>query len=408
MRTRYLIFLLAFAISAARAPLATAQQRDLASPSSLKAAVQAAWERSPLARTLEARRGEMDASSEAAATWLAGSPTLGLAQRNARAGDQGGARETDVSLSAPVWLPAQKVVRQSFASRNADELEAQIAFARLTVAGEVREQLWAAAMAKGALEAAEDHQHHLELLAREVAIRVRAGDLSRADGLLADQEVLAAKGAVAEASARLAQAESRYSLLTGQAAIPVPAREAMPAMQASAHPRVQAAQASLERARSSLNLVNSIRSDPPSVGVLARREQDRPGAGSVNSIGVSVQIPIGTRSRNRPLEAAANTQLATANAELARAEAQIGSEAALYRGQIRTALQALDTARARSELTREHAALMQKAFRLGERGLAELLRSEALAHEAAVAQRQQAVAVDLAHARLNQALGILP
>lgn len=56
----------------------------------------------------------------------------------------------------------------------------------------------------------------------------------------------------------------------------------------------------------------------------------------------------------------------------------------------------------------EHTQLIEKAFRLGERGLAELLRSEVLSHEADVAVNQQQIAVGLARARLNQAFGVIP
>lgn len=408
MPARYLSYLFIVASLAAGPRIAQSQQPEDASSAALKVAVQAAWERSPQARTLEARLAEMDASREAASTWIAGSPSVGLAQRNSAGGERGGARESDVSLSAPVWLPAQKAARQSHASLGTSEVEAQIAEAKLGIAQEVREQMWSVAMAREALVAAQDHQHHLEQLADEVLLRVQAGDLSRADGLLAQQESLAAKAGTTEARMRLGQALSRYSMLTGLPAVPVPAREALPSSPPGPHPRVLAAQAALERARSSLDLANSIRSDPPTVGLLARREQERPGTGSANSIGVSIQIPLGTKARNRPIEAAANTRIASAAAELARAQRQTASEAELSREQLQIALQGLESTTARAALTREHFALMQKAFKVGERGLAELLRSEALSHEAAVAYRQQVIAVDLAHARRNQALGILP
>jgi cobalt-zinc-cadmium efflux system outer membrane protein len=406
MRLRYLFYLVVLSVFALTS---RAQSQAVGQPpSTLQAAVQAAWERSPQGRTLEARRGEVEVAQEAAATWIAGAPSIGLSQRNGNGGDRGGARETDVSLSAPLWLPAHKASRQGLANRSVIDLEAQITQARLALAGEVREQVWAVAMAEEALVAAQDHQHHLEALAQEVLQRVRAGDLSRADSLLAQQEVLAAHAQVAQARSRLAQATSRYRVLTGQADIPASTRESLPASPPDAHPRIVAARSALERSRASLNLVNAIRSDPPTVGVLARREQDRPGAGSANSIGVSVQIPIGTRARNRPLEAAANTQMTAASVELSQAEAQVRNELALQREQLQTALQALAAATARAALTREHTDLLQKAFKLGERGLAELLRSEALSHEAAVSARQQKLAVDLAHARINQASGILP
>lgn len=79
------------------APMALSQ----AEPAGLKAALDAAWQRSPQARTLEARRDEIHAGHESARSWMAGSPSIGLSQRSDRWTDQDGVRETEVSLAAP-------------------------------------------------------------------------------------------------------------------------------------------------------------------------------------------------------------------------------------------------------------------------------------------------------------------
>lgn len=128
---------------------------------------------------------------------------MGLSQRSDRWNDRNGVQETDISLSAPVWLPGQKSARQALAQTSSDDLEAQIASARLARAGEVRERLRAVAAAREALTEVQDHLHYLEGLANEVLQRVRAGDLARTDGMLAQQEVLASQGAVAAAQAKL-------------------------------------------------------------------------------------------------------------------------------------------------------------------------------------------------------------
>jgi cobalt-zinc-cadmium efflux system outer membrane protein len=404
MRGAYLIHRI-FMLSALglTSPLALSQ----AAPPSLKAAVDAAWQRSPQSRTLEARRDETVAGREAAQSWIAGSPSVGLSQRSDRWTDRNGVRETDISLSAPVWLPGQKSARQALAQTSSDDLEAQIAGARLAIAGEVRERLWAVAAAREALTEVQDHLHHLEGLANEVLQRVKAGDLARTDGILAQQEVLAAQGAVAAAQAKLQEAQSRYTALTGQLEIPKPEPEPV-VMQNGSHPRLLAARSSLDRAQAAHKVVTATRSDPPTVGVSMRREQDSVAGGNSRSVGIAVQIPFGTNARNRPLETAALTQIQTAAAEAAQAEAVLQGDIELAHKQLATAEQALGTASARAALMHEHTQLIEKAFRLGERGLAELLRSEALSHEADVAVHQQQIAVGLARARLNQAFGVLP
>ena len=373
----------------------------------LKAAVDAAWQRSPQGRTLEARRDETLAGREAAQSWIAGSPSVGLSQRSDRWTDRNGMRETDLSLSAPVWLPGQRSARQALAQTSADDLEAQIASARLAIAGEVRERLWAVAAAREALTEVQDHLHHLEGLAEEVSSRVKAGDLARTDELLSRQEVLAAQGSVTAAQAKLQEAQARYTALTGQQEIAKPELEPV-VTQNGLHPRLLAARSSLDRAQAAHKVVTATRSDPPTVGVSMRREQDSFAGGNSRSVGIAVQIPLGTNARNRPLETAALTQIQSAAAEAAQAEAVLQGDVELARKQFATAEQALGTATTRAALMHEHTQLIEKAFRLGERGLAELLRSEALSHEADVAVHQQQIAVGLARARLNQAFGVLP
>jgi cobalt-zinc-cadmium efflux system outer membrane protein len=404
MRAGYLIhriwLLSALALAS---PMALSQP----GPPGLKAAVEAAWQRSPQGRTLEARRDETSAGREAARSWIAGSPSVGLSQRSDRWTDQNGVRETDISLSAPVWLPGQKSARQALAQTSSDDLEAQIASTRLAIAGEVRERLWAVAAARETLTEVQDHLHHLEGLAEEVSSRVIAGDLARTDGLLARQEVLAAQGTIAAAQAKLQDAQSRYTQLTGQAEIPT--TEPEPVVTGyGPHPRLLAARSSLDRAQAAHKVVTANRSDPPTVGVSMRREQDSFASGNSRSVGIAIQIPLGTNARNRPLETAALTQIQTAAAEAAQAESILQSDVELARKQLATAEQARETAISRAALMREHTQLIEKAFRLGERGLAELLRSEALSHEADVAVHQQQIAVGLARARLNQAFGVIP
>lgn len=379
----------------------------------LRNAVENAWLRSIPARTLEARQSEVEAGRTTARSWIAGAPTLGLSQRSDRWTDRGDQRESEISLSAPVWLPGQKAARASLAALSTEELSAQILQARLAVAGEVRIRTWEAAAAQASLAEKRDHLHHLEELADEVQRRVKAGDLARSDGLLAQQAVLAARIDARLAATQASAALARYRLLTGLSDLPPLEPEPLepePPADASepVNVRLSAARASERRAQAALRLAEATRNAPPSVGVSFRHERQGPMIGPDRSIGVAVQIPIGGKARNRVVEAQARTQIATAAAEAAHARASVESDLTLASEQLANAGAALGDATARAAALQEHTALIDKAFRLGERGLAELLRSRALSHEASVAVHQQQIALGLAHAQLNQARGILP
>ena len=401
IRLRALIIVAVLALPFA----ATAAPADAGT--TLHNAVERAWLRSVPARTLEARQGEVDAARSTARSWIAGSPTLGFSQRADRWTDQGERRESEVSLAAPLWLPGQKAAREALAASSTDELSALKLQARLAVAGEVRTRVWEAAASREILAERTDHLHHLTELAGDVQRRVSAGELARTDGLLAQQEVLAAEIAVAQAAARASAALARYRVLTGLAELPHLEPEDLAAGEPG-NVRLIAARASERRATAALRVAEASRSAPPSVGLSYRHEQEGGLTGPRRSVGIALQIPLGSKARNGPVEALAQTQIATAAAEAAHAQASVEADAAVAQDELASARSALASATARAAALREHTSLIEKAFRLGERGLAELLRSRVMSHEADVAVRQHRVALGLALAQLNQARGILP
>jgi len=377
----------------------------------LKQAVDNAWQRAPGARMLEARQDEVAAARTLAGSWLASAPTLGLSQRadlGTSERDQRDQRESEISVSSSIWLPGQKNARQELAARSTEEVTAHIGATRLAVAGVVRNRVWEAAAAQVTLDEKQDHLHHLEGFAEEVQRRVKAGDLARSDFLLAQQEVLAARIDVLHARTAATEALARYRVLTGLEQLPPFEPEALHERAAPANPRLAAALASEQRAHAALRLAEASRSAPPTVALSVRREDERTLREPTRSIGIALQIPLGSAGRNRGVEAQAQTLIATAAAEAAEAQASAGADVDIARERLLNARAALDTASERATALHEHTALFEKAFQQGERGLAELLRSRALTHEADVAVAQQQVALGLAHAQLNQALGILP
>lgn len=396
---------LAFALPAA----AIAQLAPPTAPqSTLHAMVEQAWQRSPQARALLARQDEAAAAQELAASWLAAPPVLGLSQRNDRWTDDRGRRESEVALSSTIWTPGQKSRRAQYAQAFTDEMSAQLQQARLDVAGQVRTLFWQAASAHEALAEKEDHFAHLQELAQDVERRVKAGDLPRSDALLAEQEVSTAHTAVITARANARLALSRFSVLTGLTALPPAVIEPAPASETAVPVRVQAAQASENRARSAVAAAADQPAVAPSIELSMRRERDGVIGPNDRSIGIALQIPFAGPVRNRALEAAAATQLAAASAELAQLQANLRAELANAHAAMREAEQALELAKQRAAAAQEHTRLFEKAFALGERPLSDLLRSRIQAHEAQLAVRQQHVAVGQARAQLNQALGIIP
>ncbi|KQV61920.1 hypothetical protein ASE26_05065 [Duganella sp. Root198D2] len=389
--------------------MAFAQPAQPSAPqATLHILVENAWQRSPQVRTLEARQDEAAAGLALADSWLASAPTLGILQRTDQWTDRHERRESEISLSAPIWTPGQKARRTDLANASANELASQLAQAKLEISGQVRTRLWQARAAKEIEIERADHWSHLQELANDVERRVKAGDLARSDVLLASQEVSLAHSNFIAARTDAKAALARFSVLTGMTTLPdveiepvAPSGEPIPL-------RLQAARAAELRARAAIAAVRAQPASAPTVAVSMRRERDGVGMPNDRSIGIALQIPLIGQQRNRPAEAAATTQLASASADLAQLEAQAQADIALARDRLADAEEALRLAEQRAGAMQEHTRLFDKAFAAGERALPELLRSRILSHEAQIALRQQRVALGMARAELNQALGIIP
>lgn len=379
-----------------------------AAATTLKQAFESAWQRAPAARTLEARQDEASAARQNAGSWLASNPTLGLSHRADRGPSARDERELEVSVSSSFWRPGQKSARQALAASSSAEVAAHLDATRLAVAGLVRNRLWEATAAQVTMDEKQDHLEHLEGLADEVARRVKAGDLARSDALLATQEVLAARIAVMQARSAAAEALIRYRLVTGLPQLPALEPEALAASSARTNPRLLAARASEQRSRAALRLAVTNRTPAPVIAFSVRRNDESQLREPVNSVGVALQVPIGSAFLNRSVETGALTQIATAAAETTSMQAEADADVEIAQQKLGNARSALELATARAAALHQHTTLFEKAFRAGERGLADLLRSRALTHEADVAVAQQQVALGQAHAQHNQALGILP
>jgi len=108
----------------------------------LREALDKAWERAVQALVAESRNAEADASRVVANSWFADPPSIGLSEKNDRFNSNRGVRERELDLSLPLWLPGQRAARETFASRDAADAEAGLAAARLALAGDLRSAVW--------------------------------------------------------------------------------------------------------------------------------------------------------------------------------------------------------------------------------------------------------------------------
>jgi cobalt-zinc-cadmium efflux system outer membrane protein len=400
--------LLGAAPAAAQAPVPSS---FLPAGVTLGHALEAAWQRAVQARESDAQARRARAEQTAASSLWAAPPAVELNHLNDRAHSNAGRRETEVGLVWPLWLPGQRDARAAAADAESKLADAATQAARLRVAGQVREAAWklSAAQAEAASVAAQ--ARYLQGIADDVQRRVQAGDLARADALAARADLLEARSAQSDADQRVQAARAQWKTLTGLEAMPrlqPPPAASLSDMPTEEHPELRLAAQAVERARKRLDSVNLSRRDPPELSVKYREESPGFGEAAQRGIGIGLRIPFGTDSRNAPLQAAALGELDVAEATEQRLRERQDADLALARSALQSAAQQLDGTRDRAGLLRERAQLVDTSFKAGETSLPELLRAANAAAQADAALARQQAALGLAHAQLQQALGLLP
>lgn len=376
---------------------------------SLRAALEAAWQRAVAARESEGQRRRTEALRAAAGGLWAAPPALELSHRNDRLHRNAGGRETEVGVAVSLWLPGQRAARTATADAAGAQALAAEQVARLRLSGELREAAWQIAAAQAEQAQAESQAQGLGQLADDVERRVKAGDLARADALAARAEHLAATALQAEMRLRLQAARARWTLLTGLTSAPDLAATNDDAPSAAApHPELQLASLSTELARQRVDLMRLSRRDAPELTLGVRQDVPGRAEASRGSLVLGLRLPFGTDDRNRSLEAMALSELDVAQTQELRLRERVDSDIAAARDALRLAMVQLDAETARGRLLRERAMLLDKSFRAGETPLPDLLRALTAAAQADSAAARQTAALGLARARLQQTLGRLP
>ena len=390
---------------------------------SLSAALDAAWQRAVAARESDGQRRRAEADRAAVGRFWAAPPSLELSHRNDRLQDNAGKRETEIGVAVPLWLPGQRAARASAAGAEVAQALAAEQVARLRLAGELREAAWQIAASQTELAQADAEARSLTQLADDVERRVRAGDLARADSLAARAELLAAAAHQSDLRQRVQAARARWALLTGLTAAPDLKSAATidggadaaashpashPASQLELHPELQLARESTALAQQRVELMRRSRRDAPELTLGVRQDVGGRTEAAQGSLVIALRLPFSTDDRNRPLEAAALSELDVAQTYEQRLRERLDSDIVAARGALGAAEAQLQAEAARAGLLRERAALIDKSFRAGETPLPDLLRALAAAAQADGAAARQTTALGLARARLQQTLGLLP
>ena len=397
------------------APPGPVSAASATNPLSLRQAFDAAWARQPEAMGLQARRDAARAQQRAAKAWTPESAALELSNKTDRLGSNQGAREFEVGVAVPLWLPGERSSSAALADAEGAATESRATAAQLRVAATAREAWWQWQRARIEVGTARDQLENARLIAADVARRTKVGDLARADQHQADGAAAGAEASLAQAEAGLAAARQHLRALAGFApdssgagdALAEPAPDAA-AAELESHAALQELKDRAAVAQRSVELTATQSRANPELTLATTRDRGARGDASQQTFTLGIRIPFGAGPRSDARSANARAETMEIQAQLALERERLTAEREAARVRVESSRTQLMAAERRAQLARESRGFFDKSFRLGETDLPTRLRIEA---EAAEADRQAArTRIELAAAisAWRQALGLLP
>ena len=373
-------------------------------------AVAEAWARLPARQEFAARQATVTARLAAGGAFFPNAPSLNGTYVNDRVlGSNNGYYTNQIELSTPVWLPGERRATQETATATGTAIGAASEAAHLELAATVLDLATQATLAADFRNVAARRLAAARALATDLSRRNRVGESSESDALAADADAAGAAMTLSGAEAQLGSARAGLAAITGNDLLPrLDASPPRPEADAPAsHPRITAAERAVAVARADRNLVGITNRDDPEIGVQAINEK-QPGTRWDNRVGVIFRLPFATEARNAPRRAAAEQAVTVAEVQLAVArrdvQAGIRQAAAMLAG----ADQGAGAAERAANALEKRRGQIDRAWRLGEMSLIEVVRANALAFDAAFSRDRARTERSAARLRLRLAEGMLP
>lgn len=380
-------------------------------------AVEAAWARLPQRQELAAQGASAGARYAAGGAFLPNAPyAIGTYVNDKVLGSNYNYITSQAELGTPLWLPGQGRATQATAQADGAAVLAATEAARLALAAQVLDLAAQATLAANARDVAARRLATAQSLAADLARRFRVGESSQSDALAASADAEGAAMTLSSAEAQLGAAQAALAVVVGSADVPrldtprldtpgpVPAAGADPA---AAHPRIIAARRAVEAAQAAARLARIENRDSPEVGLQGINEK-QPGAKWDTRFGVTFRLPFATEARNAPRRAAAELAVTQATVQLVTAQREVLSGIQQAQAMLAGAERgSAASVRAAAGLEKRRGQI-ERAWRLGEMPLIEVVRANALAFDAEYARGKARTDLAAARLRLQLAEGVLP
>lgn len=332
---------------------------------------------------------------------------MGFSHQSDALGSDTGMREWEGSVELPLRRPGLQAAADRQAEGRISATEQQSTAWRLQIAGQVRQLLARHAEADAQVTLAERALATAEELQAQVKKRLDYGDVPRTHLILAQEETLQRQADLRQAELSRAQVAEEYRRVTGLNVRPADWTETpADAIAFQQHPALLAAQAEVHAAEADRAVVSERGRSQPTVGMNIRREEN--GRDAIDSVGISLSLPIQLQSLRAPEKGRANVALADARSTARLTERQIRLAVAQAAEALAAARLELEQAQIHRDLAEESLALARRGYSLGEFGFTDLLRVQARQFAAQRRAAMSQIRLQRSIAEYNQAKGVMP
>lgn len=374
---------------------------------------QSALENSPALRAQGQRIEALEAGRSYANRLSAGPLSLEGSYRSDRSFDNQGLRETELGISAPLWLWNERGQNQNLRQAELEAGRLRVGALKLELAGQVRQVYWNTLAAHLDVEIAQARLVGSKKLMDDVQQRVDAGDLAKADLLQATALNAQAQAEFARALSALSTVGAEFTEVTG---LPVtvlgnPGREPLPPatrVDIPAHPAYKTLQSEVTIQQNRADLIALQKRNNPELGLAVVNDRAAFAAPNEKSLLISTRIPLGSSAEHESRLLAARADETEAQQGLKRAETTLKAQASAALTSVQWFEKLQTNAQEQAQLARQVYAMYQRSFALGETDLPTLLRFEQQAFEAERLAKKSTVEYSAKVSALRQALGLLP
>jgi len=412
MSFRVKLTLLCIALSMGLTQTTSAEETQLQQSSAvtLSSLTDNVYQRLPAHHNELAQQQKINANSALAQATFADVSTISLNHQNDVVGSNNGMQEWDGTVAMPLWLPNQKQQQYSLSDKMTAELPAYKQKLRLDAAANVRELLWNVIQADNETKQAYQVWQTSQKLERDVAARVKAGEMAGTERLLAVTNALDMHSQYLLKQAELDHALTSYRAITREQNLPINYEEALSDKKVidQNHPTLNILDQQINTLRTKQDLAQFNGAVNPSLLLGVRHDRGGAQGDQFNtSVGVGISFALDNKVYRNPTIANAAKELA--DAEIVRQQLERALNIDLFAQQhaLETKQQQLKLVTEQDTVTQQYLALQQRAFNLGEIDLVSLLRSQELANKSNYQKKALEVDIKRTIVMINQALGII-